>query len=99
MKTWFKLKPFWKAANCTTRWKLRVYHEIIQNKLIYGLETLHLTQAMLKKIDAFHVRGLRSIGLETTFVNRRNTSEFVLRTPQETCCFSWTFSCTYSQNK
>ena len=68
MNTWFKLKPFWKAANCTTRWKLRVYHAIIQNKLIYRLETLHLTQAMLKKIDAFHLCGLRSIGLETTFV-------------------------------
>ena len=78
MNTWFKLKPFWTAANCTTRWKLRVYHAIIQNKLIYRLETLHLTQAMLKKIDAFHLCGLRSIGLETTFV-RRNTNEFVLK--------------------
>ena len=84
MKTWFKLKPFWQAANCTPRWRLRVYHAVIQNKLTYGLETVHLTQSMLKRINAFHLRGLRSIlGLETTFVNRRNTNEFVLRTASE----------------
>ena len=84
MKNLVKLKPFWKAANCTIRWKLRVYQAIIPNKLIYGLETLHVTQAMLKKIDAFHLRGFRSIlGLETTFVNRRNTNEFVLRTASD----------------
>ena len=36
------------------------------------------------KKNAFHLRGLRSIlGLETTFVNRRNTNEFVLRTASE----------------
>ena len=66
------------------RWRLRVYHAVIQNKLIYGLETVHLTQSTLKKINVFHLRGLRSIlGLETTFVNRRNTNEFVLRTASE----------------
>jgi hypothetical protein len=38
---------------------------------------------MLKKIDEFHLRGLRSIlGLETTVV-RRNISEFVLRTASD----------------
>ena len=29
MKTWFKLKPSWQAANCTPRWRLRVYHAVI----------------------------------------------------------------------
>ena len=53
-------------------------------KLIYGLETVHSTQAMLNKISAFQLRGLRSIlNLEPTFVNRRNTNEFVLRMASE----------------
>ena len=84
MAAWTKLKPFWKACNCTDGWKLRVYQAIIQNKLIYGLETIHLTQGMLNKINAFQLRGLRSIlSLEPTFVNRRNTNQFVLRTASE----------------
>ena len=77
-------QSFLESCACTTRWKLRVYHAIIQNKLIYELETLHLTQAMLEKIDAFHLHGLQSIlGLETTFVNHMNTNEFVRRTDSE----------------
>ena len=71
MKTWLKLKPVWTGANCTTRRTLivRVFHAIIQDKLIYGQETLHLKQAILKKIDAFRLCGLRSmLGLETTFL-------------------------------
>ena len=84
MAAWTKLKPFWKACNCTDGWKLRVYQAIIQNKLIYGLETIHLTQGMLNKINAFQLRGLRSIlSLEPTFVNRRNTNQFVLRMASE----------------
>ena len=59
-------------------------------------------------VNAFHLRGPRSIlGLETTFVNRRSTNEFVLRTaseharqqiqlfsdpPQKESCISWTYS-------
>ena len=84
MAAWTKLKPFWKASNCTVGWRLRVYQAVIQNKLIYGLETVHLTQAMLNKINAFQLRGLRSIlNLEPTFVNRRNTNEFVLTMASE----------------
>ena len=41
-------------------------------------------QSFLNKINAFQLRGLRSIlRLEPTFVNRRNTNEFVLRTASE----------------
>ena len=28
-------------------WKLRVYHAVVQSKLIYRLEIVHLTQAIL----------------------------------------------------
>ena len=47
--TWNKLDMFWKADCCSTKWKLEVYDAIIKNKLLYGLETAHLTQRMQKK--------------------------------------------------
>ena len=69
LKVWYKLQPFWKAANCTIGWKLQVYDAIIKNKLLYGQETVHLTQAITKKGNAFQLRGLRNIlGVSTTFV-------------------------------
>ena len=75
LKTWFKLDTFWKTTVCSPRWKLQVYDAIIRNKLLYGLETVHLTQQ--KKVNAFQFRGLRKIlGLSTTFVNRSNTNEY-----------------------
>ena len=84
MQVWCKLSTFWKAANCSPAWKLQVYDAIIQNKLLYGLENVHLTQAVQRKINAFQLKGLRRIlGLQTTFVNRSNTNEFVLRRATE----------------
>ena len=59
LKTWFKLDTFWKTSVCSTRWKLQVYDAIIRNKLLYGLETIHLTQTQQKKVNAFQLRGLR----------------------------------------
>ena len=65
---------------CSTKWKLQVYDAIIRNKLLYGLETVHLTQSLPKKVNVFQLRGLRKIlGLSTTFINRANTNESVLQ--------------------
>ena len=42
---------------------------------MYGLETLHLTESLAKKLDAFQLRGLRKIlGMNTTYINRANTN-------------------------
>ena len=72
LRTWFKLEAFWKAVNCTTKWKL--------NKLLYGLETVHLTQSLHRKGNAFQLRGLRKIlGLTTTYINRQHTNKFVIQ--------------------
>ena len=82
--TWYKLQPLWKAAGCSKKWKLEVYDAIIKNKLLYGLETVHLTMAMQKKVNAFQLRGFRKIlGLQTTYVNRANTNEVVMRKANE----------------
>ena len=106
MKTSFKLEPVWKTAHCTSTWKLRVYYAIIQNKLVYALKTLHITKTMLRKMDAFHLRGLlRSmLGLRTTFAVLFGPP------PQETYRFRWTYplrhttfapntACTYPTGK
>ena len=58
-RTWIKLNPSWKATKASKRWKLTVYDAIIRSKLLYGLETIHLTTAMAKKLNAFQMRGIR----------------------------------------
>ena len=78
--TWSKLLPYWKASNANTKWKLRIFNAVIRAKLLYGLETVHLTEAMLNKIDAFQIRGLRKIlNLPPTFIDRRFTNRHVLQ--------------------
>ena len=49
----FKLAPYWKASNASQKWQLIVFDAVIRSKLLYGLETVHLTNALLKKIDPF----------------------------------------------
>ena len=58
-KTWFRLLPYWKATNANLKWQLLIFDAVMKSKIIYGLETVHLTQAMMKKIDAFQLRCLR----------------------------------------
>ena len=48
-KTWYKLLPYWKATNANVKWQLLIFDAVIRSKLLYGLETVHLTGAMLKK--------------------------------------------------
>ena len=72
-KAWFKLFPYWKATDASNTWKLIVFDAVIRSKLLYGLETVQLTQAMCKNIDDFQLRGLRKIlSMNTTFINRAN---------------------------
>ena len=48
-RTWFKLSSYWKATTASKKWKLIVFNAIIRSKLLYGLETVHLTQACTKE--------------------------------------------------
>ena len=47
-KTWFKLLPYWKATNANVKWQLLIFDAVVRSKLLYGLETIQLTRAMLK---------------------------------------------------
>ena len=40
---------------------LLIYDAVIGSKALYSLETINLTQLLRKKLDAFHLRGLRRI--------------------------------------
>jgi hypothetical protein len=78
-RTWFKLKPCWKASGASKKRKLIIYDAIIRSKLLYALETIHLTQAMSKKLDAFQMHGIRRIlQRSSTLVDRRNTNKVLL---------------------
>ena len=59
----------------SNKWKLIVFDVIIRSKLLYGSETIHITQAVANKLDAFQYRGLRKIlGMSSTFISRANTN-------------------------
>ena len=56
-----KLKVFWSKTKCSYKWKLQVYNAIIVAQLTNGLNTLQLTEAALRRLDAFQMRGMRYI--------------------------------------
>ena len=54
---------------------------VVKSKLLYGLDTAMLSDAALRKINGFQLKGLRKIlKLKTTFVERTNTNAFVYQT-------------------
>ena len=42
-------------------WKLQVYNAVVISQLIYAFDSLHLTDTCKRKLDAFHMRGLRYV--------------------------------------
>ena len=79
-KIWFKMAPYWRASNANQKWQLIIFDAAIRSKLLYGLETVHLTNALLKKVDAFQLRCLRKIlKMAPTFVDRSNTNTAVIQ--------------------
>ena len=65
LNTASRLKCFWKKANASLTWKLQIYNAIIISQVVYGLDVMHMTQALYNKLDAFHYRGLRiALGID-----------------------------------
>ena len=80
-----KLHVYWKATKASKKWQLIIFDAIVRSKLLYGLETLHLTQGMAQKLDVFQLKGLRKIlGMETTFINRANSNKRVYQEATKT---------------
>ena len=61
LRTCNKLKDFWYERHCSYKWNLHVYNALIIAQISYGMNTVHLTQAMLNRLDAFQMKGLRYI--------------------------------------
>ncbi len=53
------LELLWKHAECSTKWKLQVYNAVVVSRVAYGLETVELTEPLVKKLNGFYLRGLR----------------------------------------
>ena len=80
LNTCGKLKTFWYKTNARTSWKLQIYNAIIIAQMTYGLSTLHMTNAMLKKVNAFHMRELRYIlKIEHAYYSRISNEEVINR--------------------
>lgn len=78
--TWEKLGICWKHSTCPVQVKLAIYDMVIRAKLVYGLDTLMVLPSHEKLLQSFQLKGLRQIlKLKTTFVDRRNTNEFVFK--------------------
>ena len=66
-----KLGELWKHSNCSTRQKLIVYDAVIRTKLIYGMASAQINDAVKNKIDAFQIKGLRQIlKMESTYAQK-----------------------------
>ncbi len=73
-----KLKKFLKQSKCGTIWKLQVYNAVVISQLVYGLETLYLNDSLVKRLEAFHIRGLRHIlGIEHSYWSKTSNLEVV----------------------
>ena len=63
---------------------MQVYNAVIVSKLIYGSETMYLNDSLLKRLDAFHVRGLRHIlGIEHSYWSRVTNDEVIDKANRE----------------
>ena len=51
LRTCNKLNTFWYSTFCSYKWKLHVYNAVIIAQISYGMNTVHLTQAMLNKLE------------------------------------------------
>ena len=74
--TWNKLHKYWKLDKVSKKRRLQVWNAVIKTKLIYGLETLTLTEAQQSKLNTFQLKGIRQIlKLHTTYLDRENTNK------------------------
>ena len=47
---------------------------------MYGLETMYLNEGLLKRLDAFHMRGIRHIlGIEHAYWSRTSNEEILMK--------------------
>ena len=76
-----QLDLFWLHSNCPDKFKIQVFNSILRSKVLYGIESANLPDAIQNKLNVFQLKGLRKIlGMKTTYIERANTNEQVIRT-------------------
>ena len=78
------------------KYSLKRPNAVIVSQLIYGLETLCLNDSLIKRLDAFHVRGIRHIlGIEHSYWSRTSNMEIMEKAngilfgkPHNTCVWN-----------
>ena len=81
MVTMNKLDLFWRHGDCSTAIKIHTAEAVLRAKLLYGLESAQLIPSVLKRIEVFQLKVLRTIlKMDTTFINRANTNQVVFGT-------------------
>ncbi|CAE7260206.1 Pol [Symbiodinium natans] len=60
-KNFNALHSFWRHADISRKWKLRIYNAVFVPLLTYGMESAALTQSDLHRLEAFHSQCLRKI--------------------------------------
>ena len=79
-----KMHCYWRHSNCNLRFKLVVMQAVLFSKILFGLESAELTLGARRSLDIFHLKCLRKIlKIKTTFVERANTNELVLKQANE----------------
>jgi len=69
---------FWIHSGCPIKFKILVIDSIIKSKTLYGLESAHLKETDLRKLEVFHLKALRKVlKMKTTFVDRADTNKKV----------------------
>ena len=75
-----RMKIFWGKAENTTRWKIKVFDDIIRSKLLYGFETIQLKRTELNRLDGFQARGYtRILKIPFTHIDRSISNEDTFR--------------------
>ena len=95
------LHPLWAQACTSVNWRLRVFDAVIKSKILYGLESIQLTQAEQSRLDALQMKTLRKIlRVPTTFVDREWTNQKVIDTLEHRFKYSHTkLSTRWKNNK
>jgi hypothetical protein len=61
MMVWNKLHVYTRNTNCSNKQQMTVLEAIIRSRLVYGLETVQLTQAQISRINANQLKGIRKL--------------------------------------
>ena len=65
------LSKVWRLANVPIEKKLQFFHGFIVSRLLYGLSTMWLVTAQLRRLDGFYARCLRVIlGVPPSYISR-----------------------------